>query len=396
MPVPTPFHPRTSQCCESLLWKDWAGFYAARSYDTYIEREYFAIRHTVGLIDVSPLFKYEVHGPEAASFLSQIMTRDVHKIGVGQVAYSCWCNDDGKMIDDGTVARLDDAYFRVTAAEPALAWFQRYARAYKVTIEDSSEKLAALSLQGPNSRHVLNGVAEKRLDDLPYFGITRSKIGGADVYISRTGYTGDLGYEVWMRNEDALRVWDAIVEGGKDFGLNPAGLDAMDMTRVEAGYILKGVDYYNANHCLVEARTSTPYELGLGWLVHLKRGRFNGHLALRREKERGPKRVLAAVEIDWDEHEALFARLGLPIEIATAAWRTAVPVYDENGAHIGHANSGTWSPTLKKNLALATVPPRYAELGSRLRFEATVEYRRCTVGATVVKKPFFDPDRKRL
>ncbi len=396
MPVPTPFLPRTSQVCQSLLWKDWAGYYAVRSYDTYVEREYFAIRHTAGVIDVTPLFKYEVHGRDAASFLAQIMTRDVHKIAVGQVAYSCWCNNAGKIVDDGTVTRLDETYFRVTAAESALAWFQRFARPYEVTIEDSSETLAALSVQGPNSRHVLNRVSEKDLTDLRYFCIVRSRIDGADVYVSRTGYTGDLGFEVWMRNQDALRVWDAIMEAGKDFGVMPAGLDAMDMTRIEAGYILKGVDYYNANHCLIEARKSTPYELGLGWLVHLKRGSFNGHLALRQEKERGPQRVLAALEIDWDDHEALFAERGLPIEMPTAAWRTAVPVYDENGAPIGHANSGTWSPTLKKNLALATVPPRYGEPGCRVNFEVTVEYRRRTVGATVVKKPFFDPERKRL
>lgn len=396
MPVPTPFHPRTSQLCTSLLWKDWAGYYAVRSYDTYVEREYFAIRHTAGLIDVTPLFKYDVSGPDAAAFLSQILTRNAAKLKVGQVAYSCWCNKDGKVVDDGTVARLQDTYFRVTSAEPSLAWFERFTRGYDVTILDSSELIAALSIQGPSSRSVLNRVSETSIDDLRYFWVLASKIAGVDVQISRTGYTGDLGYEVWVRNEGALKVYDAIRDVGTDFGLLPVGLDAMDITRIEAGYILKGVDYYNANHCLIDERMSTPYELGLGWLVHLKRGPFNGHRALRHEKTHGPKRVLVGIETDWDEHEAMFAQLNLPIEIATAAWRVPVPVYDEDGAQIGYANSGTWSPALKKNLALATVPPAYEKPGTRVKFEVTVEYRRRLVTATVVNKPFFDPERKRL
>jgi aminomethyltransferase len=252
MPVPTPFHPRTSEFCTSLFWKDWAGYYAVRSYDTYVEREYFAIRHSAGLIDVTPLYKYEIYGPAAADFLSQIMARNIQKLKVGQVAYCCWCNEDGKVVDDGTVARLDDMYFRVTAAEPALAWFQRFVSGHDVTVDDSSQEIAALSVQGPNSRAVLSDISEQNLDDLRYFWVLRSKIDGADVHISRTGYTGDLGFEVWVRNEDALRIWDAIMDAGKGYGLLPAGLDAMDMTRIEAGYILKGVDYYNANHCLIE------------------------------------------------------------------------------------------------------------------------------------------------
>jgi aminomethyltransferase len=367
-----------------------------RSYDTYVEREYFAIRHTAGLIDVTPLFKYEVFGPDAGDFLSQIMARNIKKSKIGQVAYCCWCDEDGKVVDDGTVARLDETYYRVTAAEPALAWFQRFVRGYDVTVDDSSQDIAALSVQGPNSRTILDLVSEQSLDDLKYFWVLASRIGTSDVHISRTGYTGDLGFEVWVRNDRAIDVWDAILETGRDFGLLPAGLDAMDITRVEAGYILKGVDYYNANHCMIEERKSTPYELGLGWLVHLKRGAFNGHLALRQEKKRGPLRVLTGLETDWDEHEALFAEHDLPIEISTAAWRTSIPVYDEAAKQIGYATSGCWSPTLKKNIVLATVLPEHAKLGSKLKFEVTVEHRRRMVTATVVKKPFFDPERKRL
>ena len=395
MPVPTPFHPRTSALCKSLLWKEWAGYYAVRAYDTYPEREYFAFRHTAGLIDVTPLFKYEVHGPDAAEFLSRIVVRNINKLKLGRVVYCCWCDDDGKVVDDGTIARLDEAYFRVTAAEPNIAWLQRFMRGYDVTIEESTAQIGALSLQGPNSRAILNEISEKNIDGLKYFGVMPSKIDGAEVQISRTGYTGDLGFEIWVRNENALKIYDALIEGGKNFGIEPAGLDSMDVTRIEAGYILNGVDYYNTNHCLIESRKSTPYELDLGWLVKLKRGPFNGRDALVKEKERGPKRVLVGLEMDWDEHEAHFASKGLPPEIATAAWRTPVPVYNESGEQIGYANSGAWSPILKKNLALATVATAYGKPGTVLRFEVTVEYERRTVAARVVPKPFFDPPRKR-
>ena len=396
MPIETPFHERTSQLCTSLLYKDWAGCYAVRSYDTYPDREYYAFRHAAGLIDVTPLFKYDVYGEDAAAFLSRIMVRNINKLKVGQVFYCCWCNDDGKVVDDGTVARIDDGYFRVTSADPSLSWFLRFTRGYDVTVEDSTQKIAALSLQGPRSRDILRELVGTAIDDVKYFWLIRAKIGEAVVYVTRTGYTGDLGFEVWMRHADALPVWDALMETGGDYGMLPVGLDAMDITRIEAGYILNGVDYYNANHSLIESRKSTPYELGLGWMVRVKRAPFNGQQALIEEKRRGPARVLVCLDIDWDEYESLFAARGLPAEISTAAWRTSVPVYDDTGKQVGYANSGSWSPILKKNLALATVNPSYRKAGTRLKFEVTVEYERKTVTATVIKKPAFDPERKKL
>lgn len=395
MPVPTPFHPRTSQYCTSLLWKDWAGYYAVRSYDTYVDREYYALRHAAGIIDVTPLFKYEVRGKDAAAFLSHVTVRNIEKLKRGQVVYCCWCDDAGKMVDDGTVARLGDNHFRVTSADPSYAWFSRFTQEFDVTIEDSSETIAALSVQGPNSRLLLNAVCDKAIDDLKYFYLTPAKIGGADAIVSRTGYTGDLGFEVWVRNEDAIAVYDAILEGGEAFGALPAGLDAMDITRIEAGYILNGIDYYNATHCLIEKRKSTPYELGLGWMVNLKKGPFNGRAALLREKKEGSLRHLVGLDIDWDDHAALYEKWRLPVEISQAAWRVSVPVYNDGGEQIGYATSGAWSPTLKKNLALATVLPKYRHAGDEVRFEVTVEYERHGVKATVTKRPFFDPERKR-
>lgn len=395
MPIPSPFHPRTQQHCTSLLWKDWAGYYAVRSFDTYLEREYFAFRHAAGMIDVTPLFKYEVHGPDAADFLSRVMVKNVAKLKTGQVTYCCWCDDEGKVVDDGTVSRLEDDYFRVTAAEPALAWLLRYTRGYDVTVEDSTARLAALSIQGPTSRSVVRALAGSSVDSLRFFRFTRATIDGLDAIVSRTGYTGDLGYEIWVDSGAAVVLWDAALAAGKPYGLLPAGLDALDMTRVEAGFLMNGVDYYSAHHCLIESRKSTPYELALGWTVNLDRDTFNGQAALREEKARGPARAFVGLVIDWDEFEAHFARRGLPPEVPSGAWRTPVPVYDRDGKQIGQATSGAWSPILKQNLALATVRSGYAKPGTELRIEITVEYERKRVKATVVKKPFFDPERKR-
>ncbi len=393
-----------------MRWKDWAGYYAVCSYDNYHEREYFAFRHAAGLMDVTPLFKYEIHGPDAAAFLSRVMVKDIAKLNVGQVTYCCWCDDDGKVVDDGTVWRLDETHFRATAAEPNLAWFTRHARGYDVAIEDRTATVATLSLQGPNAREILKQAADADLDNLGFFRLTKSRIdgrvssptggrryaGGAfDATITRTGYTGDLGYEIWVENRYAVPLWDTLVSAGKAYGIEPAGLDALDMCRIEAGFIMNGVDYFSANHCLIESRKASPYETGLGWTVNLDRDPFNGQAALKVEKQRGPKREFVGLEIDWDETEALFARHRLPPEIVARAWRTAVPVYAANGEHVGQALSGTWSPTLKKNLALATVRTPHSRIGNKLRIELTVEYVRHKVTATVCKKPFFNPERKR-
>ena len=389
MPITPPIHPPPS------AWKDWAGYHAGRAYDTSHDREYFAIRHAAGLIDVTPLFKYEVRGRDAGAFLARVMVRDVRRLEVGQVTYLCWCDDEGKVIDDGTVSRLDEDHYRVTAVEPNWAWFQRYARGYEFELEDSTARIAALSVQGPNSRAILAEVAGPEIADLPFFRTSRATIDGSSLWISRTGYTGDLGYEIWADAGDALTVWDRVMAAGRPWGIEPAGLDAMDVTRVEAGFIMNGVDYWSAHHCPIEARKSTPYELGLGWTVQLGRGDFVGQATLVEEWARGPRRKLVGLELDWDEYEALFAAHDLPPEVTSGAWRSAVPVYARRGRQVGKATSGAWSPILKRNLALADVESSCGALGSRLKFEVTVEYVRKTVTATVVGRPFFDPERKR-
>jgi aminomethyltransferase len=396
VPVKTPFHSRTSQYCTSLLWKQWAGYHAVRSYDTCHEREYFALRHAAGLIDVTALYKYEVIGKDAAAFLSRVMVKDINRLGVGRVTYLCWCDDDGKVLDDGTVTRISEDHFRVTAAEASFAWLCRNSRGFSVTIEDSSEQLGALALQGPTSRDILVASGAVEATDLRYFRHTTSRIGDVDVHITRTGYTGDLGYEVWVPNADAVVVYEALMAAGKPHRIQPAGLDAMDVTRVEAGFIMNGVDYYSANHCFLESRKSTPYELGLGWSVDLERDPFVGQLALQAEKQRGSDWATVGLVYNWDEYEALFAEVALPPAVSGVAWREPVPIYDAmGGRQIGYATSGAWSPTLKKLLALATVESAYKPLGSRVRIEVTVEFARKTVGAEVSAMPFFNPPRKR-
>ncbi|MFH2201683.1 MAG: aminomethyltransferase family protein [Elusimicrobiota bacterium] len=396
MPQKSPFHERTSALCKSFRWKEWAGYYAVCYYDMCHEPEYMAFRHAAGLLDVTPLFKYRLAGPDAAAFLSYVMTRDVRRLKLNQVTYVCWCDERGKILDDGTVARLGENAYRVTAAVPTFAWFERNSRGFDVEIEDVSDQLAVLALQGPRSRDILkNVVKDCDIDQLRFFRAAQAKLDGFEATITRTGYTGDLGYELWVPNKDALRLWDVLIDGGQPHRILPAGLDALDMTRVEAGFIMLDVDYFCAKDCMIESRKSTPFEVDLGWTVQLDREPFIGQEALKREREEGSKYAFVGLDIDWPALESLFDKVGLPPQLPHGAWRTPIPVYCD-GDQIGQATSGTWSPTLKRNLALATVEAPYAEPGTELQIEVTVEFARKLTTATVVKKPFFDPERKRM
>ncbi|GMU66739.1 MAG: aminomethyltransferase [Acidobacteriota bacterium] len=394
MPIPSPFHERTRPLCRSWRWKDWAGYAAVCSYDTTHDREYFAFRESAGLLDVSPLYKYEVKGQDAAVALSRMMVRDVGRIKVGRVAYSCWCDDDGKVVDDGTVARLAEDHFRVTAADPTLHWLLAVSRGLAVEVEDSSVALAALALQGPTSRAILAAASDADLSALRFFGVTPARIAGIDGWITRTGYTGDLGYEVWVARERALELWDGLMAAGASFGITPAGLDALDMARVEAGFILLGVDYFSSTKVVLESRKSTPFELGFDWMVDLDRGPFVGRAALAREKRDGSKWALVGLEVSWEALEALYESYGLPPSLPAHARRDAILV-SADGRQVGQATSHTWSPLLKRYVAIASVRPEHAAAGTRLELEHTVEYERRSVPATVVSLPFFDPERKK-
>jgi aminomethyltransferase len=398
MPIPTPFHERTQALCSSFRWKDWSGYCAVSSFDTTHEREYFAFRESAGLLDVTPLFKYEVTGPDAAALLARMMVRDMAKLKVGRVAYSCWCDDDGKVIDDGTVSRLGESHFRVTAADPTFHWLQALSRGFDVEIEDSSTRLAALALQGPTARAILrDAMGSSQIDALKFFGVTRTEIQGVPVWISRTGYTGDLGYEVWVEPGEALAIWDALMAAGGPHGIEAVGLDALDVARIEAGFILLGVDYYSSHKVVLESRKSTPHELGFGWMVDLERGNFIGRDAIAAEIKRGSTWQLVGLEVSWRELEALYESFNLPPSLPVTASRSGLPVYSnsEEGRQVGQATSHTWSPILKKYLAIASVHRGFEAKGTQLQIEHTVEYERRKVTATVAPLPFYDPERKR-
>jgi aminomethyltransferase len=395
---PTPFHSRTAPLVRGQGWRRWAGYVVPTSYDLVHELEYNAIRGTAALIDVTPLFKYRVRGPGAVALLDRVVTRDVARCKVGQVLYTPWCDPDGKVLDDGTVTRLDERDFRMTSAHPNLRWLHQNAIGIDVEIADETEEIAALSLQGPAAREVLTAVAEggaaTDIGKLRFFRATSARLSGIAATVTRTGYTGDLGYEIWVENGEAGALWDLLIEAGAPHGLLPTGLLAMDVARIEAGLLLIDVDYVSARHALIEEQKSSPYELGLGWAVAKEKGPFVGQRRLDAERGRPPEWAFRGLVVDWDSLEALFDEVGLPPQLPATAWRTSTPVYDARG-QVGYATSGCWSPLLKKYLALAHLIGTHAKPGTELELEMTVEHRRKRARATVVETPFFDPERKR-
>lgn len=393
----TPLHARTAALCESHQWRSWAGYLAASRYEPAShEREYYAIRNSAGLLDVSPLYKYEISGPQAERLVDRVMTRNVAKCRVGQVLYTPWCDEDGRVIDDGTVQRLAADRFRVTAADPNLRWFQDVGYGLDAEVRDVSRALAALALQGPNSRAILREVVGGvDFDALGYFRLAQGTVDGAPLVVSRTGYTGDLGYELWIDAAQGEMLWDRIMNVGWRYGLLPAGILALDVARVEAGLLLIEVDYISSRHAVIESQKSSPYELGLGWAVALDGADFIGKRALQTEKEAGASEWgFVGLRLDWEALEGLYGRFDLPPQVAGPASREARPVY-KNGRHVGQMTSHTFSPILKQYVGIGTVYTPLAKIGTQLDVEVTVEFERHSVPATVVKTPFFEPARKR-
>ena len=377
-----------------MSWRDWAGYFAVSAYEAHHEREYNAIRNAAALIDVSPLFKYRVSGRDAARLADRILTRDVPKMKIGQVAYTHWCDGEGKVIDDGTLSRLREDVFRWTAAEPTLRWIRENAHGLEATVEDVSDRIAAVALQGPTSRAVLQACTEGDVAGLKYFRVMTAKIKGIPVEISRTGYTGDLGYEVWVDAPQAAPLWDALMEAGQPFDITPTGMLALDVARIEAGLILLDVDYSSSKKALIPSQKYSPYEIGLGRLVNLDKAPFIGQAALRREAREGPARQLVGLAVSWDDVERIYDEAGLAPQLPATASRVSVPVY-QDGAQVGKATSTTWSPTLKRLIALASVSSEAAGVGTKLEIEITVDHQRKRAGVTVAALPFFDPPRKR-
>jgi len=390
----SPFFERTSKLNESQEWRRWSGYLAATSYELTHENEYFAIRTKAALLDISPLKKYIIEGPDAQILLDRLVTRNIAICKVSQVMYTPWCDEHGKVIDDGTVQRLSENKFRITSAEPNLEWIESNSSGMDVIIKDDSYSTAALALQGPNSRSILNTVSSKSLDSLKFFWMMDTTFENIPVTISRTGYTGDLGYEIWMNPNDALSIWDLLIDKGKTFGITPTGLHALDIARIEAGLILLDVDYISTRHALIESRKSSPYELGLGWAVKLKKKNFIGKAPLHKELANGSSWSFVGIEIEWSGFEKHYRAVGLAPGLPSTAWRTSTPLYNNN-EQVGYATSGTWSPLLKRYIALAHVKSKYAKEGSELMFELKVEHFRKLTKATVVKTPFFNPERKR-
>src|SRR6185503_12161322 len=323
----SPFHARTAPLVRAQTWRRWSGHQMASAYDPHPDREYAAIRNSAALIDVSPLYKYRITGRDAARLLDRTITRDMKKLKPGQVYYTPWCDDHGKVIDDGTVTNLGQGAFRMTSADSSLRWLHMNAVGMEVGIEDISEKMGALSLQGPLSRAILSNAAGVDLSTLKYFRMIEGTVRDIPVAISRTGYTGDLGYEIWVEASRAVNLWDALMEEGKPYGITPCGVWAMDIARIEAGLIMMDVDYFSAHHALIEARKSTPYEINLGWAVSAEKGPFNGRRALAAERKQGAAWGFVGLEVDWESFERLFRAHGLPPQIPNVAWRMSAPVY---------------------------------------------------------------------
>jgi len=393
LPVGTAFHERTLALCRSLNYREWSGYYTVSVYEVHHEHEYNAIRNATALIDITPLYKYLVTGRDATKLVNRIITRDINKVAVNQVIYCCWCDEHGKVIDDGTITRLGENSYRWTAADPSLRWFRQNGLNMEVEVEDISESVAALALQGPTSAKLLKAAAEGDIDNLKYFRMTRGKIGGVPVHISRTGYTGDLGYEIWVPWDSAVRVWDTLMEKGGAFDLDPAGMLALDVARIEAGLLLIDVDYIGTKKALIPSQKYSPYELVFGRMVHLEKENFIGRAALVKDQEYGVPRQLVGLEVDWTEVEQLYEKVGLAPQAPSQASRVHVPVY-LGDKQVGKATSTTWSPLLKKMIALASVETEHSKPGTTVQMEITIEAIRLKVGATVVKTPFFNPPRK--
>jgi len=394
MLLTTPFHARTAALVRAQTWRRWAGHQVASAYEPHPDREYAAIRNAAALIDVSPLYKYVITGRDAERLLNRMVTRDVTKCRLGQVMYTPWCDGAGKVIDDGTISRLAEHTYRLTSAEPNLRWLTLNAVGLDVSIEDVSHRLGALALQGPLSRAVLERVSPDDIRALRYFRVLRTSVRGIPVTVSRTGYTGDLGYEIWVDAAAAVAVWDALIEEGAPFGIAPAGIWALDLARIEAGLVMLDVDYHSAHRALIEDQKSSPYELSLDWTVSEGKGPFNGQRALAAERARSAAWRFVGIAVQWESLEQRFAARGLAPQLPAIAWRTSAPVY-RAGRQIGYATSGCWSPLLKQSLALAHIRAPHFTPGTSVEIELTVEHRRTRANAVIRQLPFFDPERKR-
>lgn len=393
----TPFHERVAALNETGLYSHWAGHLVTEKYQMSEKFEYFAVRTSAGLFDTSPLFKYRITGPDAERFLAGVMARDVRTCRPGRAQYTVWCDDDGHVLEDGVILRLSPDEFVLTVAAPNLAHLSGLVGSMRVEITDVSLETAGLAIQGPRSRTVLGAVAPE-VEDLSYFHLTPAAIAGVGVTVSRTGYTGDLGYEVWVPADDAVRVWDAVWEAGRGHGVIPFGQIALLMARIEAGLLLIDVDFQSSRFAWTPDQRSTPFELGLGWMLGDLDGDrpFVGRRALRTAQAEATTRWrMVGLVVDWQEWDRRHDEAGLVPPKDHVPVQHDIMLYDDVGERAGWASSFMYSPMLQRHIALARVRPDLASVGSRVDLEVTIDHRYHTVPAEVTHLPFYSPDRKK-
>jgi len=378
----TPFHERARALSQVDSFIPWAGYTTVDVFTT-VEQEYFAIRNATTLYDLTPMVKYRVVGPDALPYLNRLVTRDIAKLKPNRVAYCVWCNDAGHLIDDGTIFRLGESDYRLCTAERQLDWLLDSAIGFDVTIGEVTEQIAALAVQGPTSCAVLKAAGLTGVESLKPFDIGHFELAGHGVTVSRTGFTGDLGYEVWMEPPAAGTIWDALMAAGRSRGIRAIGSQALNMARIEAGFLSPNVDFVSAEHTIRTDRDRSPLELGLAWLVDFNKGHFTGRRALLGEQARGAQRQLVGLDVAGNKpaHNALLYT-------------------DESGRReIGAVTSAIWSPTCKRNIALAIVNAPHFRIGSTVWAEIYLNrelvWERRMSRAQVVERPFFAPERRR-
>jgi aminomethyltransferase len=393
----TPFHDRTSAANISGLWEHWSGYLVAQKYQLSEKFEYFAIRNSAGLFDSSPLYKYRIHGPDAEAFLAGVLARDIRSCAVGHGQYTAWLDDRGFVVEDGVVFRTAADEYLLTCAEPNLAYFTAFVGRRRVTLEDVSEASAVLSIQGPRSRDILGSIAP-RVCDLPYFGLTDATIAGTKLMISRTGYTGDLGFELWVPAERALPVWDAVAGAAGGQGVIPIGMIALYMARIEAGLLLLDVDFGSSRFAWTDANRSTLIEIGLGWMVRdlaADDRAFIGRGAIEKElRDKSSRWKLTGLVLDWADYDRHYDDAGLIPPKDHTPIQDEYYVYDDHGTQLGYATSLMYSPMLQRHIALARVPLDRTKPGSHVKLELPVNHRYEYFDAAVARLPLYNPDRR--
>ena len=397
MVATTPFYDRLAPLNTTGLWQHWSGRLAAEKYQMAEKFEYFAIRNAAALIDTSPLYKYRITGRDAEHFLAGVLARDIRTCASGQAQYTLWCDDRGFVIEDGVVFRFSHTEFLLTAAEPNLAYFADRIGSLQVVIDDVSDEFASLAVQGPRSATVL-GALDPSINSLKFFHHGPATLGPVAANVSRTGYTGDLGYEVWVNAADASAVFDVIAEAGRGHGVIPAGMSALLMSRIEAGLVLIDVDFSSSRFAYTDQQRSTPLELGFRWMfkdIATTDRKFIGRAAIRREIEQGTSRwAMVGLHVDWLDWDRQYRAAGLIPPKDETPVLYEMMLYDDDGERVGYTTSFMYSPVLQRHIAMARVRPTFSAVGSRVHLEVTIDHRYQNVACTVARAPLFNPARK--